>query len=201
MLSIYFPWAYIAFVFAVTTSLMKRESRGSLSDRITTDRTCRWTNCGEPCPSGSDPVPRQNGEKGEMIWDHTHCAGNGMQTFCCPHDRQAETQCRQRGIGNSHHCQPGCSKDDVEVGTYKYTCNTGHQSACCTWSPGVEAYGKCRWVGSAPRCSIADPRQTSFPRCVPSFTSTLCVVCGCKLWRRPGVQYRYEIDCRILLLY
>jgi hypothetical protein len=34
---------------------------------VATEFTCRWTNCGEVCPSGFNPVPRNYGRRGEMM--------------------------------------------------------------------------------------------------------------------------------------
>ncbi|RAR12571.1 glycosylhydrolase family 18-9 [Stemphylium lycopersici] len=49
--------------------------------------------------------------------------------------------------------------DEAEVGTLNVGCKTAHQSACCTLTPSVAAYGQCKWSGSAPLCS-ADPTSS-----------------------------------------
>lgn len=93
-----------------------------------------------------------------MMWDHTHCGEKGMQYFCCPSNIDTPT-CTWRGHKNSGRCKPGCNSGEVEVGSLRMGCKTGHQTACCTSVTAVEAYGQCKWVGKDPLCSIADPRS------------------------------------------
>lgn len=117
-----------------------------------TPLTCRWSNCNEQCAPGYVPVPRQGGKRDEMIWDHTHCQGVGMQLFCCPSEI-SQPVCRWRGHKNSGHCSPGCQRGEAEVGTLRFGCKTEHQSACCSLGIGTVAYGSCKWHGTAPLCS------------------------------------------------
>ena len=89
----------------------------------------------------------------------THCRDRGVQTFCCTGVPFSRPTCRWRGHRNSGHCKPGCNSDEAEVGTLNVGCKTAHQSACCTLTPSVAAYGECKWSGSAPLCS-ADPKSS-----------------------------------------
>jgi chitinase len=125
---------------AIPAELIRRD------DDLKIQTTCRWTNCGEGCPAGFTPVLRADGNRGEVMWDHTHCYEQGMQTFCCPGVSTEWPTCRWSGHKNSGKCQPGCPAGEVEVGTLNFGCKSGHQSACCTHSYAVAAYGQCGWV-------------------------------------------------------
>jgi chitinase len=113
-------------------------------------QTCRWTNCGESCPSGFKNVLR-DGTK-QMMTDETACAGLTPHQFCCPADQETP-KCTWRGFHNSGACTPGCKSEEAEVGTLSKGCSSKHQSACCEADPVVEAYADCKWVGSAGICS------------------------------------------------
>jgi chitinase len=119
---------------------------------MTTDITCRWSNCNELCPIGFVSVPRKDGAKGEMMWDHTQCNGNGLSRLCCP-SNQPQPICTWRGHSNNGNYKPGCQGGEVEVWSIGVGCKSGHQSACCTTNtPSIEAYDNCRWEGTAPDC-------------------------------------------------
>jgi hypothetical protein len=67
--------------------------------------------------------------------------------------------------------EPDCKGTEAEVGTLKFGCKTGHQSACWnSYSMGTKLYGYCKWVGTAPRCSIANPEDggPSYAECPKS---------------------------------
>ncbi|KAF2446283.1 hypothetical protein P171DRAFT_512093 [Karstenula rhodostoma CBS 690.94] len=122
--------------------------------------SCRWTNCKENCPPGFVEVPRDQGEKGEIISEHTVCAGSNSRTkFCCPPSPDM-TKCYWRGFSNSGRCTPGCeirkNNRGAEVGTSKAGCTkSGYQSVCCTTPQseeamaGVLAYYQCGWYSAA----------------------------------------------------
>lgn len=127
-------------------------------DAMTTAKTCRWTNCGDSCPTGFRPVPRSGGHSGEMMWDHTHCPAGGMMTLCCP-TSLPQPVCTWRGHKNSGNCKPGCESGEAEVWTLKFGCKSGHQSACCsTNTASVSAYDNCRWEG----CVMVTPEKHSY---------------------------------------
>jgi chitinase len=104
------------------------------------------------CPSGFSAVARSNGAPGEMMWDHTHCSGNGNSVFCCP-SNVAQPTCRWRGHKKSGKCDGACIAGETEVWNLKYGCKSGHQSACCSVTPSVAAYRDCRWEGDEPNCA------------------------------------------------
>ncbi|KAF2855740.1 glycoside hydrolase family 18 protein, partial [Plenodomus tracheiphilus IPT5] len=114
---------------------------------------CRWTNCGENCPSGFKNVMR-DGTSQTMV-DDNKCLGVGSpHQFCCPADVPMPT-CTWRGHRNSGICKGGCSEGEVQVGTIETACNFGYQTACCTESGSTYAYGQCKWVGGEAICSKA----------------------------------------------
>ena len=59
---------------------------------------CIWINCQENCPAGFVAVPRTDGQKDELMWDHNHCGkkGQGLQRFCCPANNEIP-KCRWSG--------------------------------------------------------------------------------------------------------
>lgn len=117
--------------------LISPELHTRAMDDMTANRTCRWTNCGEPCPTDSMPVPRNGSQTGEMMWDHTHCPdGKSSMTFCCPTCQRAPV-CTWREHKNSGKCSPGCNKGEAEVWTLGIGCKTGS----------ISAYQNCRWEG------------------------------------------------------
>lgn len=114
-------------------------------DAMTSDTTCRWTNCGEHCPTDFNAVRRSGVRAGQNMIDSTHCPHGGAMTFCCPSCYRAPT-CYWRGHHNSGKCKPGCQKGEAEVWTLGFGCKSGHQSACCTTdTESTKAYANCRW--------------------------------------------------------
>jgi chitinase len=112
---------------------------------------CRWSNCNEECPNGFKDVPRDGTKL--LMTDETGCM-NGMRPhkFCCPGNYD-QPKCRWRGFKNSGACSPGCEVGEVEVGTLSQGCSSRHQSACCVENAAVQAYGLCKWFGSANTCA------------------------------------------------
>ena len=139
-----------------------------------TPLTCRWSNCNEQCAPGYAPVPRQGGKPNEMMWDHTHCMGTGLQLFCCPNDIPKQPVCTWRGHKNSGHCTSGCRAGEVEVGTLDVGCKTEHQSACCTDNVATLPYGECRWYGAAPECAdFFFPKNAGLHGCTKEFPNLI----------------------------
>ena len=145
---------YQPYFFSVWTSAVPLDPKGLATrndDDMLTDRTCRWSNCGSNCPSGFSAVARSDGAPSEMMWDHTHCNGNGNSVFCCSSNVQQPT-CKWRGHKKSGKCDGACIAGEAEVWSLKYGCKSGHQSACCSSTPSVAAYRDCRWEGDEPNC-------------------------------------------------
>ncbi|RAH42220.1 glycoside hydrolase, partial [Aspergillus brunneoviolaceus CBS 621.78] len=138
----------------------------SLSDLETTTTTttrdtlsqCRWTNCGDECPSGFKEVPR-DGTKLTMT-DTTGCSPSREHKFCCPASDTDFPTCRWRGFHNTGFCTAGCKDGETEVGSLSEGCRTSHQSACCTVTSSTKAYSKCKWVGSSPPCASPGKNHT-----------------------------------------
>jgi chitinase len=116
-------------------------------------KACRWSNCGESCPSGFKNVPRNGTD--QMMVDSTGCAHDGsVHSWCCPSDYTLPV-CTWRGFRNSGACSPGCAEEETEVGTLSVGCSSKHQSACCEITAVTKPYSVCKWFGEAPRCSGA----------------------------------------------
>ncbi|KAF2820809.1 glycoside hydrolase [Ophiobolus disseminans] len=123
--------------------------------------TCKWTNCGESCPSGWFHVKRSDprGKKDEYMYDETSCGPKGVHNFCCP------TQTLQPDCGwytqVDGKCDPTCPQGMIEIGSYNKNCKDKktYQAACCSSSPkSMALYTKGEW-GKYPMCE----EQSSCP--------------------------------------
>ncbi|KAL4802540.1 glycoside hydrolase superfamily [Aspergillus unguis] len=109
---------------------------------------CRWSNCGEDCPSGWKWIDHEASDL--KMTDETACGGLNPRRFCCPGDSDLP-KCQWRGMpARGGKCSPGCNSGEVEVGTRSELCDFKHQSACCTSTKSTEPYGKCKWIGGYP---------------------------------------------------
>lgn len=120
---------------------------------------CKWTNCGEGCPSGWTPVPRGDpgARKNELMLDTGGCLIEGQfHVFCCPPDTKMPA-CGWYTHNNGR-CDGTCPRNMVEVGSNGEYCN-GHnfdkknfQAACCTTeTKNMALYDRCLW-GDCPHC-------------------------------------------------
>lgn len=126
------------------------------------EETCRWTDCAEMCAPGWKEVPRGDSKnKFELMWDDSHCDGQGDSRLCCPPNKPVP-QCRWRGYGSAGSCLGhSCEWGEVPVGSLgpnKKMCrDTGLQQACCDKNnDGIKAYHACDWTscdkaGKCPR--------------------------------------------------
>ncbi|KAH7142578.1 glycoside hydrolase superfamily [Dactylonectria estremocensis] len=121
-------------------------------------KQCRWSNCGQGCPSGWKGVPRIDPYKHsirELMYDNTGCDGSGTRIFCCPPGDQPTCQWLYFNGGK---CSPGCPGDsDMEVASTKAGCNNGKaQVACCKGdASSMDIYRQCRWHGKEHDCAIS----------------------------------------------
>ncbi|GKZ36090.1 hypothetical protein AbraIFM66950_006997, partial [Aspergillus brasiliensis] len=127
---------------------------------------CRWTNCGDECPSGFKEVPRDGTEL--TMTDTTGCSPSREHKFCCPASDTDFPTCTWRGFHNTGFCSAGCKDGEAEVGSLKEGCHTSHQSACCTVTSSTKAYSKCKWFGGSPHCA-ASGKNHSCPDDYPNF--------------------------------
>ncbi|GLA32131.1 hypothetical protein AnigIFM63326_011270 [Aspergillus niger] len=127
---------------------------------------CRWTNCGDDCPSGFKEVPR-DGTKLTMT-DTTGCSPSREHKFCCPASDTDFPTCTWRGFHNTGFCKAGCKDGEAEVGSLKEGCRTSHQSACCTVTSSTKSYSKCKWFGGSPGCA-GSGKNHSCPDDYPNF--------------------------------
>lgn len=149
---------------AVVTNIVRVELPGGvfidkpINDASTdiTKEQCRWTNCGEACPSGWQPVKRYDSTRnhiGERMKDSTGCIRSGSRTLCCPPGDQP--YCQWLTFNNGR-CKSGCPDGSgFEIASSLTDCNNGiSQVACCRGdTPAMDAYRKCRWEGKEPRCA------------------------------------------------
>ncbi|KAF2676154.1 hypothetical protein K458DRAFT_192416 [Lentithecium fluviatile CBS 122367] len=141
-------------VFSTATLPSPRSEDVETAGADMTPLICRWFNYNELYDPGYVPVLRHGGKPNEMMWDHTHCGGVGLQLFCCPKETP-QPVCTWREHKNSGHCAGGCKKGEAEFGSLKLGCKFEHQSACCSITVGTEPYSHCsKWPGKAPlECS------------------------------------------------
>lgn len=110
-----------------------KEMQISESSKDITKQQCRWSNCGQGCPSGWKGVPRidpyRNNQR-ELMYNDTGCDGRGSRVFCCPPEDQPTCQWL---FFNGGKCKPGCPHDmDIVIASTKAGCNNGKaQVACC----------------------------------------------------------------------
>ncbi|KLP13453.1 chitinase [Fusarium fujikuroi] len=132
------------------------ETTESEANADVSDEQCRWTNCGETCPSGWTTVPRKDPYRTspkEIMTDRTGCNGNGSRTFCCP--GKDEPFC-QWLFHNNGACNPECPYDNmVEVASLKLTCDSGKaQVACCRGdTKALDVYRQYKWYGKESKCA------------------------------------------------
>ncbi|KAG2001597.1 hypothetical protein GB937_010039 [Aspergillus fischeri] len=123
--------------------------------------TCKWSNCGEPCPSGWQMIKREDEwrrSSNDYMLDSTGCNGVGYRSWCCP--PTTAPKCGWYSFNNGH-CSSGCPSGSVEVGSTREGCKNyefDYQAACCTIqdSDGSEItsmalYNTCEWAAS-PLC-------------------------------------------------
>ena len=137
---------------------------------------CKWTNCGEGCPSGWRAVPRGDpgARKNEVMNDRTGCLFKGQSyLFCCP----PNTKMPACGwyTHNNGRCDGTCPRNMVEVGSNDQFCN-GHnfdkknfQAACCTTeTTNMALYDRCLW-GDCPYCDSykCPPRNSDIIAATP----------------------------------
>jgi GH18 family chitinase len=136
------------------TSLQYDKTKDSL--KVTKNHLqCRWSNCGDDCPSGWSRIRRtdKGARGGEHMWDNTGCA-EGQHTFCCPPD--AELPKCGWYTHNNGNCDSECPSGYVEVGSNFQHCSNNkndYQAACCTTdTSSMKLYSQCDWAGDAPKC-------------------------------------------------
>ncbi|KAH7147067.1 hypothetical protein B0J13DRAFT_621987 [Dactylonectria estremocensis] len=133
-----------------------------ISDTIPRDQ-CRWTNCGEECPSEWQHMRRRDPyytTAGERMWDDTGCQDQSRR-FCCPPGPEPWCQWLFHNRGN---CNPECpSTSGVEVGSTGTACGNGlSQLACCQTDSkedgkpidGMKIWNHCRWKGKESNCGL-----------------------------------------------
>ncbi|KAK2742693.1 hypothetical protein FQN57_005148 [Myotisia sp. PD_48] len=115
-------------------------------------RQCRWTGCGQACPSGFAAAARSDpGYRGkELMLDETGCDGKGVHTFCCPVNRLVRCGWYTHNNGR---CKSSCPFGMTEVGSNHMYCNNGdYQAACCKVDNlSTELYSTSGW-STYPNC-------------------------------------------------
>ncbi|KAF5024622.1 hypothetical protein F66182_3386 [Fusarium sp. NRRL 66182] len=135
------------------------ETNESEANADLSDEQCRWTNCGQTCPSAWSTVQRQDPYRQnskEIMLDSTGCNGDGVRTFCCPPGKQPYCQWL---FHNNGKCNPGCGDDAerLEIGSTAASCTRSDlaQVACCSGdTPALEVYRHYKWYGKEKDCAI-----------------------------------------------
>ncbi|KAL6401100.1 hypothetical protein AUP68_16824 [Ilyonectria robusta] len=134
-----------------------KEMEISESSTDVTKKQCRWSNCGQGCPSGWKPVPRRDPYRDhfrELMYDDTGCDGKATRVFCCPPGDQPWCQWL---FFNGGKCNPGCpASSGIEVASTKAGCNNGKaQVACCKdGGSSMDIYRQCQWYGKEHDCAV-----------------------------------------------
>ncbi|KAJ4179366.1 hypothetical protein NW767_014633 [Fusarium falciforme] len=122
-----------------------------LDEKETKHAQCKWTNCGQSCPSGwihmlrKDDKAREN----EYMVDETGCF-EGVHQLCCPPEGDTPT-CGWYTHHNGK-CKQKCPEGTFEIGSLNKHCRSNYQSACCsTGSSNTKLYDQCFWT-EGPKC-------------------------------------------------
>ncbi|KAH5292828.1 hypothetical protein HBI11_188100 [Parastagonospora nodorum] len=115
---------------------------------------CKWTNCGDSCPSGWVHIKRsdERAKQDEYMYDESSCGPKGVNNFCCPAS-SSQPSCGWYTQKNGN-CDSTCPKDMVEIGSYNKNCKKAgtYQSACCSANyKSMKLYTKGEW-GKYPMC-------------------------------------------------
>ncbi|KAH4924798.1 hypothetical protein HBI70_096700 [Parastagonospora nodorum] len=115
---------------------------------------CKWTNCGDSCPSGWVHIKRsdERAKQDEYMYDESSCGPKGVNNFCCPAST-SQPSCGWYTQKNGN-CDSTCPKDMVEIGSYNKNCKKAgtYQSACCSADrKSMKLYTKGEW-GKYPMC-------------------------------------------------
>ncbi|KAL0939539.1 uncharacterized protein CTRU02_206149 [Colletotrichum truncatum] len=121
---------------------------------ITKHPQCKWTNCGEMCPSNWIRMTRNDKEarKNEYMVDGSYCS-EGVHELCCPPEGDLPT-CGWYQHNNGK-CDSTCPDGTLEVGSLSTHCNNSkYQAACCTHKgKSMDLYNQCSWT-EAPMCML-----------------------------------------------
>lgn len=158
---------------------------------------CKWTNCGESCPSGWIRMMRKDKEarKDEYMVDGSHCS-NGVHELCCPPDDGLPT-CGWYQHNNGK-CDQACPSGAIEIGSHSGHCNNGkYQAACCTTgSKSMELHDQCSW-SEAPMC-MNGACSSGQNQVALSTTGSGSAVCNVEVWNHPYGDGRVKIQERKL---
>lgn len=145
---------------------------------------CKWTNCGETCPSGWVRMMRNDKEArdNEYMVDGSHCS-SGVHELCCPSEDTPTCGWYQHNNGK---CNPTCPEGTLEVGSLSTHCNNGkYQAACCTTGKkSMELHDQCDWTES-PMC-MAGSCSSGQDEVVRSPSGSGNAVCNVESWSRDG---------------
>ncbi|KAH7119486.1 putative class V chitinase [Dactylonectria estremocensis] len=156
------------------------------TDMITTTTKhpqCKWTNCGESCPSGWVRMMRKDKEarSDEYMVDGSHCS-EGVHELCCPAEDPPTCGWYQHNNGK---CDPTCPDGTVEVGSLKTHCNNSkYQAACCTTGKtSMELHDQCSWT-EAPMC-MSGSCSSGQDEVALSPSGSGNAVCNVEIWNHP----------------
>lgn len=144
---------------------------------------CKWTNCGQSCPSGWVRMMRKDKEArdNEYMVDGSHCS-EGVHELCCPAEDPPTCGWYQHNNGK---CDPKCPDGTLEVGSLKTHCNNSkYQAACCTTGKkSMELYDQCGWTES-PMCMLGSC-SSSQEEVARSPSGSGNAVCNVEIWNHP----------------
>ncbi|KAL4982471.1 glycoside hydrolase [Aspergillus falconensis] len=148
---------------------------------------CRWSNCGEYCPSGWTMMTRDDQwstTENEIMLDGNACTSPHERRLCCP-PSETKPSCGWYSFKGGA-CEGECPDGYTEVGSIDHGCRSGYQAACCTTENkdkkllnSMRLYETCAW-SNAPDCTsgkctfAGSPWPTEF---VESTTGSGAVYC------------------------
>lgn len=124
---------------AAGVTLSQQSDANQAASDLSAKTTCRYTDCGQSCPSGSSEVTESNGQPGQLSTS-SKCDKGQYRALCCDHGTTMG-KCQWRGFrGAGLSCMGGCDDGETEVATNTnnhdkkngdQTCNGGLQTYCC----------------------------------------------------------------------
>ncbi|KAK2739878.1 Killer toxin subunits alpha/beta 4 [Colletotrichum kahawae] len=180
---------------SIPAEFWEKEDDGLLTT-VTKHPQCKWTNCGESCPSNWIRMTRNDKEarKNEYMVDGSYCS-EGVHELCCPPGGDTPT-CGWYQHNNGK-CNPTCPVGTLEVGSLKKHCNNGkYQAACCTTGgKSMDLYNQCSWT-EAPMC-MNGQCSGSAKEVARSPTGSGTAVCNVEEWTRESVKIQERKYCCI----
>ncbi|KAL3257000.1 hypothetical protein ABHI18_007162 [Aspergillus niger] len=146
-------------------------------------RQCKWTSCGQTCPSDYVAISRSDPKyrKGELMLDSIRCPKGASHTLCCPKEDVPKCGWYTHNNGN---CSPDCPSGYFEIGSISSNglCHHDYEAACCESNKdSTGLYNTLQW-SEAPMCDwgecpvVDDKKSTTLALATAGSGDAVCNV-------------------------